>query len=281
MVAGGLSTDHPSGARSDPSPLRPAGLGPGTVPGVDAQAAPRQPAPIGTLHALLAGQSLLVVLLSINRLSTLTLGYALPNEGLRWVDLTNMLVWPFLSVALSYGTLRWIERGRSSAGWHGLLLLLSVYLLAAGYGNHEVTNYLNQRFCAAGAAAAPERLCAIVRYNDDDFSHLVFFAGFIGVNLALMLAQAAHPRPGALPGRDLALLAANAACVALAVFANLAFEDTGLDLPVVVLVALLAAWLLWRARQRGQSVPLVVYSLVAYGPSAAAVALAKLAGLSA
>lgn len=61
---------------------------------------------LAPLHWLLAGQSLLVVLLSINRLSSLTLGYALPNEGLRWVDLTNMLVWPFASVALRYGTLR-------------------------------------------------------------------------------------------------------------------------------------------------------------------------------
>jgi hypothetical protein len=254
------------------------------------------------------GQSLLVVLLSVNRLSPLTLGYALPHEGLRWVDLANMLVWPLLSAALSYGTLHWIEAGALTpvdAGasgrrpgvrpgrWYGLLLLLSVYLLAAGYGDHEVTNYLHTRFCPetpAGAAASMpaggageatlDTLCAIVAYNDDDFSHLVFFAGFVGVNLALLLAQAAMPYPGTLTGRDWALLAVNALFIALGVFANLAFEATGLDLPVVVLVALLALWLWWRARRRGEQVPVVVYSLLAYGPSALAVALAKLAGVS-
>lgn len=241
---------------------------------------PADSPPIGELHRLLAGQSLLVVLLSVNRLSSLTLGYALPHEGLRWVDLTNMLVWPLISAALSYATLRWIERGRESRARHGLLFVLSVYLLAAGYGNHEVTNYLHVRFCLPPAAGVPERLCEIVVYNDDDFSHLVFFAGFVGVNLALMLAQAAHPRPDALARRDRLLLGLNAGFVGLAVFANLALEDTGLDLPVVGLVALLAAWLLLRARRAGTSVPLVAYSLVAYGPSALAVALAKAVGLS-
>jgi hypothetical protein len=246
---------------------------------VAASTALDRPARLATLHWLLAGQSLIVVLLSINRLSTLTLGYALPHEGLRWVDLTNMLVWPLASVGLSYGTMRWIERGRAARWWHGLLFVLSVYVLAAGYGDHEVTNYLHVRFCSG--AAATDRLCDILIYNDDDFSHLVFFAGFVGVNLALMVAQAAHPRAGALSGWDRVVLTANAAFLALAVFANLAFEETGLDLPVVILVALLAGWLLWRARSRGQSVPLVAYSLIAYGPAAVAVAAAKLAGLSA
>jgi hypothetical protein len=236
--------------------------------------------PLTTLHWLLAGQSLLVILLSVNRLSSLTQGYALPHEGLRWVDLTNMLVWPLASTALSYGVLRWIERGRTSVWWHGLLLLVSVYLLAAGYGNHEVTNYLHQRFCPDAGPALDARLCDVVIYNDDDFSHLVFFAGFIGVNLALLLAQAAHPRQGAMGSRHWLLLAANAFFVAVAVFANLAFEATGLDLPVVILVALLAAWLLWRAHRAGRSVPVVAYTLMAYAPSAAAVAVAKAAGLS-
>src|SRR5688500_18214943 len=56
---------------------------------------------LARLHWLLTAQSALVVLLSINRLSSLTLGYALPNEGLRWVDFNNMLVLPLAGVALS------------------------------------------------------------------------------------------------------------------------------------------------------------------------------------
>ena len=238
-------------------------------------------APLPPLHWLLGGQSLIVVLLSLNRLSSFTHGYALPHEGLRWVDLTNMLVWPLISAALSYGVLRWIERDGPAIWWHGLLLLLSVYLLAASYGDHEITSYLHQRFCPDGGPELDARLCAIVVYNDDDFSHLVFFAGFVGINLALMLAQAAHPRTERLLGGDWALLALNALFIAVAVFANLAFEATGFDLPVVILVALLSAWLLWRAHRRRESLPVVAYTLMAYAPGGLAVAIAKLTGMGA
>jgi len=46
------------------------------------------------IHTLLGIQSLVAILVSINRLGTWTLGYVLPNEFLRWVDFNNMLVLP-------------------------------------------------------------------------------------------------------------------------------------------------------------------------------------------
>ena len=45
---------------------------------------------INRIHALLGIQSLLAILVSINRLGTWILGYVLPNEFLRWVDLNNI-----------------------------------------------------------------------------------------------------------------------------------------------------------------------------------------------
>ena len=53
---------------------------------------------LGRAHWLLAVQSLVIVFLSINRLSPLALGYVHPNEFLRWVDLNNMLFLPLASV---------------------------------------------------------------------------------------------------------------------------------------------------------------------------------------
>ncbi len=44
------------------------------------------------LHVLLTVQSLLIVLVSINRLSALTTGYVAANQFLRWVDLNNMVL---------------------------------------------------------------------------------------------------------------------------------------------------------------------------------------------
>ena len=60
------------------------------------------PLTLRPMHTLLAVQSLVVVFVSVNRLSALTLGYVAPNQFLRWVDLINMLPLPLLSLAAFY-----------------------------------------------------------------------------------------------------------------------------------------------------------------------------------
>ena len=86
-----------------------------------------------TIYALLTVQSVVVVLVSINRLSTLALGYVLPNQFLRRVDFNNMLPLPLLSVAaffllkyeLEYAT---PARDRLRHRALGLAFVLGVYL---------------------------------------------------------------------------------------------------------------------------------------------------------
>lgn len=221
---------------------------------------------LAPVHILLAVQSLVVVLLSINRLSTLTSDYVASNQFLRWVDLNNMLVLPLISVLAFYLLKRQIEYDAPArgGGWHlvlNLAFIAGVYILAASYGNHEVTNYLHARFCMGGDADTT--LCRIIIFNDDDFSHWVFFTGFVLINGALMLLQTLFPyRPyrGRLTPGDVVLLIVNGLFIAVAVFANLAFETIGLDLYVVLLLAVLAVGLLWR---RGAQ-PLLIYYAAAY-----------------
>lgn len=227
-------------------------------------ARPRAVTGLGGLHGLLAVQSLVVVLLSINRLSPLTLGYVAANEFLRWVDFNNMLVLPLISLVVSYLLLRRLElsdqTGARDGRWHVALsvtFIVGAYLLAASYGDHEVTNYLHARFCEPDPGSA---LCRIVIFNDDEFSHWVFFAGFVLINGALLLMQMVFPHRAPLASLDRALLIANGVFIGLGIFANLAFEVIGLDLYVVAFLALLAAFLFWR---RGPQ-PLTVYYATAY-----------------
>jgi hypothetical protein len=100
-----------------------------------------------------------------------------------------------------------------------------------------------------------------VIFNDDAFSHWVFFAGFVLVNAAVMLLQLVFPHNGTKGRGDLALLIANGVFIGAGIFANLAFEVIGLDLYVVALLAALSFSLLWR---RGAQ-PLFVYYATAYG----------------
>ena len=219
---------------------------------------------LNRIHALLAVQSVVVILLSINRLSSLTTAYVWPNEFLRWTELNNMLILPLISVIASYWLKNELQMSPpTSAGdrlWRGVLnvaFLVGVYLLAASYGTHEVTNYLHIRFCPPEET---NQLCQIIRFNDDDFSHWVFFTGFVLINVAILLLQVICPYRGALTLRDKVLLIVNALFIGLAIFANLAFEEIGFDLYVVALLAVLSLGLLWR--KSGQ--PLVIYYSVAY-----------------
>lgn len=236
---------------------------------MSAQPIPTHPPKVRTIHILLSIQTLVILLGSFNRLGSWTLGYVAPNEFLRWVDLFNMLPIPMLSIAAS-GALFYVlayDNGRYFGKWHkvlGLAFLLAVYVFGASYGDHEVTNYLNSRFCIEKPLPNGEDLCRIVAYNDDDFSHYLFFAAFVAINTILMLMQVLFPAfPAAHPSlskRDMALLGVNGAFIALGVMANLAFEEIGLDLYVIILLALLAAGLLWRYGRQ----PLLLYYTLAY-----------------
>lgn len=221
-----------------------------------------------TIHTLLSVQTIVIILGSINRLTNLTTAYVLPNQFLRWVDLLNMLAIPLASLLASYLLKRHLEtahnggvRGGARDGrthvWLSILFFIGVYLTAASYGDHEVTNFLHARFCESDTTSD---LCRIVIYNDDEFSHYVFFTGFTLVNATLMFLQVIFPYRGELRTSDVVLLIVNSLFIALGIFANLGFEEIGLDLVVVAILAVMASGLLWRNRRQ----PIVMYYAVAY-----------------
>ena len=211
------------------------------------------------LHLLLGLQSLVVVLVSVNRLSTAGLGYVAGNQFLRWVDLGNLLL-ALASTLVSYLVLRHLEANAPAPGRAAGVLLfgfvVATFVLGVSYGEHELTNYLHARFCDPGTGD----LCRLIVFHDDSFSHWLFFASFLTISLLLMAGQALWPAGRAPNGADFALLSVNALFIGAGIFANLGFEVIGLDLYVVAAVALAALVLLWR---RGRQ-PVLVYYAVAY-----------------
>lgn len=214
------------------------------------------------IHALLAVQSVVAILVSINRLGTWTLSYVLPNEFLRWVDFNNMLVLPLISLVAFYllkKTIEYDSPARESRNHLiiNLVFIVGLYLLAASYGDHEVTNYLHARFCATDPGSD---LCRIVIFNDDEFSHLVFFTGFVMMNAALLYLQNLFPHNGELSKTDIGLLIVNSLFLGAGIFANLGFEEIGLDLYVVAILAFLSSYFLWKKGKQ----PLFIYYTAAY-----------------
>ena len=214
------------------------------------------------IHTLLGIQSLVGILVSFNRLGKWTLGYVLPNEFLRWVDFNNMLVLSLISLVALYLLKKTMEYdspardSRAHMAWN-LIFIIGLYLTAASYGDHEVTNYLHQRFCGTDTTSD---LCRIIIFNDDDFSHWVFFTGFVMVNASILFLQNIFPYRGEISRIDIALLTLNALFLGAAVLANLGFEEIGLDLYVVALLALTSVYLLWK---RGRQ-PMFIYYTIAY-----------------
>ena len=214
------------------------------------------------IHSLLAVQSVVAILVSINRLGTWTLGYVLPNQFLRWVDFNNMLVLPLISLVAFYLLKKTIEydspmrEGRNHL-FINLVFIIGVYLLGASYGDHEVTNYLHGRFCLTDSTSD---VCRIVIFNDDEFGHWIFFTGFVMMNAALLYLQNLFPHKEQLTGKDIPLLIVNSIFLGAGILANLGFEEIGLDLYVVLLLALISTYFLWK---RGRQ-PLFIYYTSAY-----------------
>jgi membrane protein implicated in regulation of membrane protease activity len=88
----------------------------------------------------------------------------------------------------------------------------------------------------------------------------VFFVGFVLLNLSVLLMPLLFAVGEPVRGGHLAAVAGNAVVFAAGVFANLAFEDLGLDLFVVAIVALAATLVWWRRRRDA----VAVYYLLAY-----------------
>ena len=212
------------------------------------------------IHTLLAVQSLVAILVSIKRLGSWTLGYVLPNQFLRWVDFNNMLVLPLISLVAFYLLKKTVEYD-SPARAHlviNLIFIIGIYLLGASYGDHEVTNYLHQRFCIGDTSGD---LCRIVIFNDDEFGHWVFFTGFVMMNAALLFLQNIFPYKDGLTKSDIGLLLLNSLFLGAGILANLGFEEIGLDLYVVALPSFLSISLLWKKGKQ----PLFIYYTAANG----------------
>ena len=213
------------------------------------------------IHILLGVQSLLAIFVSFNRLTDWFTGYVLPNEFLRWVELNNIIV-ALISMVAGYLLKKTIEynssarEGHAHTAWN-LVFIIGVFLTAASYGDHEVTNYLHFRFCLNDSTSD---LCRIIIFNDDEFSHWLFFAGFMLVNAAILFLQDIFPHQAKLSGGDIGLLLLNSLFLGAGVFANLGFEEIGLDLYVVALLAIISTYLLWKPGKQ----PLFIYYTAAY-----------------
>ena len=231
------------------------------------------------VHVLLSGLSLMIVALSVNRLSGVTQQRVDPDGFLRWLDLNAMLPIPIVSIVLYYLLKRDVEHAGEAVRSRRVTILnvafvVGVYLFGVSSGDHETTNYLHQRFCTD--QPPDPNFCAVVIFHDDTFSHVIYYAGVILYTLALVLIERSFPRRSAVSRRDRLGIGLNAAVIAVGIFANLAFEETGLDLAVFALVAVVSNAVLWLSGRHWVRLPVTLYVAGSFGTGLIATLLYKL-----
>ncbi|MGW2836570.1 hypothetical protein ACWCWD_02065 [Streptomyces sp. NPDC001493] len=227
----------------------------------------------GRLHLLLTLNSLVVVLISVNRKSGSTLAFVADNGFLRLVEIDNMVL-GLCTVLLYYLVAAHLvadsrHRRPRVAIALGALFTAGAYVYALSLGDHEITNYLHGRFCSESLPA----ICRVIAYNDDVFSDVVFLTGFTLLNTMLMLTQFLFPTDRAPRRWDDVLTALNALFIGAGITANLAFENAGFDPIVIGLTAAFALVLLRKSPRQ----PILRYYGVAYTVGLLATVLVKLA----
>ncbi|MFF4763393.1 hypothetical protein [Streptomyces sp. NPDC001292] len=242
------------------------------VPDTAPRAAPGRLAH-GRLHLLLTLDSLLVVLISLNRKSGATLAFVADNQFLRWVEADNMvlglgtvLLYYLVAAHLVHDSHR---RRRRASFALGALFTTGVYVYGLSLGDHEITNYLHGRFCSQSLPT----ICRIVAYNDDVFSDVVFLVGFTLLNTVVMVTQFLFPTDRSPRRWDNVLIGVNALFIGAGITANLAFEKAKFDPFVIGATAVLALVLLKLSPWQ----PMLRYYSVAYTVGLVATLLIKAA----
>jgi hypothetical protein len=231
------------------------------------------------LHLLLTGLSLVLIALSLNRMTSLFLGYLPPFEFLRWVDFNAMLILPLVTLVVYFFIKQDIETSSKVKKsqwntWLSLLFVAAAFIWGVSSGDHETTNYLHHRFCDVQEAGA--RLCNIITYHDDTFSHYLYYLGTILLTLVLLAAEHVMPRKHKMGQKDVARVLVNAGIIALAVFGNLAFEPAGIDIVAFGLMAGLSVASLLNKKHHFRAYPVTFYLAAAYGIGLLATVIYKL-----
>lgn len=96
------------------------------------------------VHIALTGLTLTIILLSFNRLTSVTSVYLQPYDFLRLLDFNAMIPLPLLTVIFYYILKRNIAENSTKKTKYftflGILFISGVFLFGAGSGDHEVTN---------------------------------------------------------------------------------------------------------------------------------------------
>jgi len=209
--------------------------------------------------------SVSILLLTLNRKTNITQGLLQPFEFLRWQDFHAMITIPLL-ITVVY-TLLFVQITLRQSKIHNKFayfltsFAIGLFLYGVSSGNHEVTNYLHHRFCILDET----KICQIISFNDDNFSHLVFYISSVILTVTLLLYESSQPERKALSKTQHWIILVNAILIGFGIFINLAFENLGVDPYAFGLLSFVSIILVWQKRKDLLFYPVIYYCALGYG----------------
>lgn len=219
-------------------------------------------------HILFSLNSLVVVLVSIERFSFTTHILLSPYQFLRLHEAVQMTVLilatsilPFFLLKEVTGNFSLLTKGKKSMLFLGVLFIAGIYFYASGNAFHELASFMLNQYCNSNVPSGP--LCQGLFFNDYYTGNVLYFVGAFLFTIALILLEVSQPRLE-MTGRDLWLLLPNCLIYALAIVAYAGFDRVLVGLVYSLFTTVVVAAILLINRKEVRHLPFTDYTVLTY-----------------
>ncbi|HLI87552.1 MAG TPA: hypothetical protein VKV37_02610 [Ktedonobacteraceae bacterium] len=218
-------------------------------------------------HILFSLNSLVVVLVSIERFSFTTHILLSPYQFLRLHEAFQMTILILATVVIAFFLLREVTVNFSflaksrRALFLAVLFIIGIYFYASGNAFHELASFMLNQYCNVNAPAEP--LCQGLFFNDYYTGNVLYFVGAFLFTIALVLLEVSQPYIE-MTRRDLWLLLPNCLIYALAIVAYAAFDRVLVGLIYSLFTTVIVIAILLISRKTVRHLPFTDYTALTY-----------------
>jgi hypothetical protein len=220
------------------------------------------------LHILFSFNSLVVVLVSLERFSFTTHVLLQPYQFLRLHEAVQILVLILATAILPFflfkevtGNFSFVAKGGKRSLFLGVAFIAGIYFYASGNALHELASFLFNQYCDVNQVSG--QLCGSLFFNDYYTGNVLYFTGAFLFTLALILLETSQPRI-LMTKRDMWLLVPNCLIYALAIVAYAGFDRVLVGLVYSLLTTLAVVGILVRYRKEVRYLPVTAYTALSY-----------------
>lgn len=230
--------------------------------------------PITILLSLLSLNAFVVI---VERLSPTTQIILAPYGFLRVHEFIQMLAIIPFSFIISFLLLKYITDNfrllKTTRGTViGTVFIMGLYFTATGNGAHEIASYVFNSFC--NTKQIIPGFCGSSFFNDFYFGNIVYFAGLLLSNIALIIFERENPDK-TLKKKDLIIVVANGIVYAFTLFAYAAYDRVIVGLGFTLVMTAVVDYLLLTATSKPRTLPFTLYSTLAYTLSTTAIIIVR------